>query len=117
MQSCPGLGIIALALSGCSPAAHIVTTVRSASDVSFKVSTEKGEPGCIDHLVVRDSSGVTRWEITRKVGATACFQEVAFPEARPGFAVQQSAKMLAKGVYSVEASSGVYRGVDRFTIG
>lgn len=117
MRSCLGIGIVALALSGCSPAAHIVTTVRSASDVSFKVSTEKEDPGCIDHLIVRDSGGAARWEITRKAGDTGCFQEVAFPKVPPGYTAQQSATVLARGDYWVEARSGIYRGVDKFTIG
>jgi hypothetical protein len=110
------IGIIALTLGGCSPAAHIAVTVRSASDVSFKVSTEKDDPGCIDHLVVRDSGGVTKWEITRQAGDAGCLQEVAFPKVPPGFTAQQNATALAKGSFEVEAKSGVYRGVAKFTI-
>jgi hypothetical protein len=111
-----GIGIIALALGGCSPAAHIAVTVRSASDISFKVTTEKGDPGCIDRIVVRDASGVTRWEIARQAGEKACLQEISFPKVPSGFAAQQHAAALAAGTYQVEAKSGIYRGVADFTV-
>lgn len=111
-----GIGIIALSLGGCSPAAHIAVTVRSASDISFKVTTEKGDPGCIDHLVVRNAGGAVRWEITRQAGDKGCLQEVAFPKVPSGFTAQQNATALAMGDYQVEAKSGVYRGVASFAI-
>lgn len=111
-----GIGIIALALTGCSPAAHIAVTVRSPSDISFKVTTEKDDPGCIDHLVVRDAGGATRWEVTRQAGDKTCLQEVTFPKAPPGFTAQQNATSLPEGGYQVEVQSGVYRGVASFAI-
>lgn len=111
-----GIGIIALALCGCSPVAHITVTVRSASDISFKVATEKDDPGCIDQIVVRDAGGVTRWEIARQAGEKACLQEISFPKVPSGFAAQQHAAALATGAYQVEAKSGIYRGVADFTV-
>ena len=116
MRSRPSVGIAALALCGCSPPAHIVTTVRSPSDVLFEVTTDKDDPGCIDHLAVWDAGGIMRWDISRKADAKTCVRELTFPQVPPGFIVRQGATVLAKGDYHVEAASGIYRGVDWFTI-
>lgn len=111
-----GIGILALVLGGCSPAAHIAVTVRSASDVAFKVTTEKDDPGCLDHLVIRDAGGATRWEIARKAGERKCLREISFPKVPPGFTALQAGTVLARGEHQVEAKSGIYRGVARFGI-